>query len=995
MCAKSLLSVSIFFLCCLFSVSVFAQNRTVTGKISDRKNGSALDGVSVSVKGTTIGVITKADGSFKLSVPPNANTLVVTYLGYGREEVDITGKTNVNVSLASTSSNLNEVVVIGYGTQRIKDATGSVASLGTKNFNKGVITTPEQLLQGRVSGVQVTPASGEPGAGVTINIRGASSIRSNNTPLYVVDGVPLDNGGTSGGIDAGAGMSSARNPLSFLNPADIENISVLKDASATAIYGSRGANGVILITTKKGTKGQGFQLAVSTSVANPAKTYDLLNAADFVTYATKAGGTASVINKGGDTDWQDVIFRTGISQSYNLGYGNAGKSTIYRFNFGYDNQQGIVENSGLKRLTGRLNASQNLFKDKVRIDLNFTASNVKNQYAPITDNAGFEGSLIGAALLANPTYPIKNADGSWYNNSDANFRNPANMLEYINDRDNIDRYLTNIAGTWKIVKGLSYKLNFGYDNSSSKRQTYMDSRLIGYTGSQSIRNSPSIPAVTGDGRGIVQNQKLRSTTLEHTLTYDTKVGDHSFNVLGGYAYQVFKNYQFNDIWDSQIDKNKFPTSLADFAKHSVPYVYGDSSKYELQSFFGRVNYNYKEKYYATFTMRADGSSKFGENNKYGYFPAGALKWRISNESFAPKKVFDDLSLRLNYGQTGNQDGLAPYSSIVVWQAQLNGTNSQINAASPSLKWETTTSYGAGLDFAIVGSKLSGSVDYFHRSTADLLFLQDYPAPSVSAQRWVNLPGKVVNKGFDMSLNLQAIQHKNFTWEVLYNATFLKNSVEDFGGRVIPTGTVNGQGLSGAYAQTIRGGYALGSFYLPTFTGFDANGISQYANQGLSSIVGNSIPKFSTGLTNNFTMGKFNASIFLNAATGFVIYNNTANAYFLKGSLKNGRNVTYDAATSTENPLNSGSVSTRFLEKGDFLRLSNVSVGYTFSAANWKTIRSLRLSLTGQNIFLISSYSGLDPEVNTDHSLNGIPSRGIDFTAYPNARTFTLGLNAGF
>ncbi|MBS7563001.1 SusC/RagA family TonB-linked outer membrane protein [Mucilaginibacter sp. Bleaf8] len=993
MYAKSLLCAAVSILCCLLFLPAFAQNRTITGKVTDGKDGSTLPGVSVTVKGTSVGTVTQVDGSFRLSVPPGSSTLVVSSVGYERQEINLGSRTAVNVSLKGTTGNLSDVVVIGYGTQRVKDATGSVASLGPKNFNKGVISSPEQLLQGRVSGVQVTPASGEPGAGVSINIRGASSVRSGNNPLYVVDGVPLDNGGTSGGLDAGAGTSSARNPLSFLNPADIENISVLKDASAAAIYGSRGANGVILITTRKGSKGQGIQFTANTSVSSPAKKYDLMNAADYVKYATAAGADPAVIDKKGNTDWQDVIFRTAVSQGYNLGYGDAGKSTTYRFNFGYDNQQGIVENSSLKRLTGRLNASQNLFGDRVRIDLNFTASNVKNRYAPISDNAGFEGSLIGAALLSNPTYPIKNPDGSYFNNSDANFRNAANMLEYINDRDNLNRYLTNLSGTWKVIKNLSYKVNFGYDNNTAKRETFMDARLIGYTGSQSIRNSPSIPQVTGNGRGIEQNLKLRSTIIEHTLTYDKKFGSHALNLLGGYSYQQFKNYSFNNLAYGQKDKTAQASSLDDF--NTRPFAaFGDSSKYELQSYFGRANYTYKDKYFLTFTFRTDGSSKFGANNKYGYFPAGAFKWRVSDESWAPKKVFDDLSLRLNYGLTGNQE-FPPYASLAVSQYQLNGSTTIISNASPTLKWETKTQYGVGLDFTIAGGRLSGTVDYFHNSLKNVLFLQVYAQPSASTQRWVNLPGNVINKGVDYSLNFQAIKGRKFNWEIAYNGTYTQNTIKNFGNRVIITGDINGQGLSGAYSQVIRDGYPLGSFYLPTWTGYDANGISTYANDGLSSIVGSALPKFTQGLTNNFTYGRWNASLFINASTGFVIYNNTANAYFLKGSLKNGRNVSYDAATSNENPLNSGSVSTRFLEKGDFVRISNANIGYTFPTGSVKGIRTLRLSVTGQNLALITGYKGLDPEVNTNKSRDNVPSRGIDYTAYPNARTFTLGINAGF
>jgi TonB-linked SusC/RagA family outer membrane protein len=1011
MYAKNLLFAAVSILGCLLLHPVFAQNRTLTGKVTDSKDGSPLPGVTVAVKGTSAGTVTQADGSFRISFSQRSNTLVISSVGFERQEINIGNQTTINVALRSTTGSLSDVVVIGYGTQRVKDATGSVSSIGPKNFNKGVIASPEQLLQGRVSGVQVTPASGEPGAGITINIRGASSIRSNNNPLFVVDGIPLDNGGTSGGIDNGGGTSSPRNPLAFLNPADIENISVLKDASAAAIYGSRGANGVVLITTRKGSRGQGLQFTASTSVSNPAKKYDLIKASDYVRLATAAGANASVVDYKANTDWQDVIFRTGISQSYNLGYGNAtaGKNvTTYRFNFGYDNQEGTVEKSALKRLTGRLNASQALLNDKIRIDLNFTASQVKNSYAPITDNSGFEGSLIGAALLANPTYPVKNPDGTYFTvtptaDNSGSFRNPANMLEYIDDNDKINRYLLNLSGTWKIVKNLSYKVNLGYDRSTGDRKTFMDNRLYGYTGTTSIRSSNGIPSVSGNGRGIDYHLALKSSTIEHTLTYDNKFGQHALNILGGYSYQQFKNFGYNDIAYTQTNKTAIASSLDDYANRFIRY--GDSTKYELQSYFGRANYTYKDKYLVTFTFRADGSSKFGANNKYGYFPAAAFKWRISNEGFAPKKVFDDLSLRLNYGQTGNQE-FPPYASQALSRYDLDPARSPtiITNASPNLKWETTTSYGAGLDFAIFNSRLTGTLDYFYRTTKNLLFLQEYAQPSASARRFVNLPGNVINSGAEIGLTFQAVQGKDFNWEILYNATYVKNNVKNFGSRVVITGDINGQGLTGAYSQTIRDGYPLGSFSIPVFTGYDANGISTYQNNGLSAIVGSGIPKFNTGLTNNFTYKKFSASIFINGSTGFYVYNNTANAYFLKGSLKNGRNVTYDAANSPENPLNSGSVSTRFLEKGDFARLSNVTVSYLFPTGKMKGIKTLRIGLSGQNLLLITGYSGLDPEVNTNHGrlpvgitdpAYAIPSRGIDYTAYPNARTFTLSLNAGF
>ncbi|MFC0183850.1 TonB-dependent receptor domain-containing protein [Pseudarcicella hirudinis] len=469
-----------------------------------------------------------------------------------------------------------------------------------------------------------------------------------------------------------------------------------------------------------------------------------------------------------------------------------------------------------------------------------------------------------------------------------------------------------------------------------------------------------------------------------------KMGKDAINAVVGYSYQKFENYSWNHVGYGGTN-GEFNKNLGAFKKQ---LSWGDSTKSELQSYFGRVNYSIGDKYFLTGTLRVDGSTKFGTNNKYGYFPAFAGKWKIGNENFVPKSVFNDLAVRLNWGQTGNQEfpgGIAQ----AVSQHNYNGSDVPINAANPNIKWETTTTYGAGLDFAILDGRLSGSVDYFNKSTTDLLFLAVYAQPAAVKQRWVNLPGNVRNTGVEVGLNFQAVQAKSFTWEVLYNMTFLKNTIENFGSANINTGNVDGQGLSGAYAQRFSNGYALYSFYLPTFTGLDANGLGTYADNGASTIVGNPIPSFTFGFTNNFTFGKFNASLFFNGSSGFYLYNNTANALFLAGSLKTGHNVSYDVLNSNENPLNAGSVSTRFLEKGDFIRLANASVGYTFDLPASSKIKTLRVSLTGQNMFVITNYSGLDPEVNTNKAKDGVPSRGMDYTAYPKARTFTLGLNLGF
>jgi iron complex outermembrane receptor protein len=1006
---KHLLKVCFFAVICLFSLPVMAQNKIITGKVTDKKDGSPLIGVSVKTSlNSPGGAITNTDGDYRISVPGNATVLVLTYVGYVSQTVNIDGRTVVNVSMDASSKALNEVVVIGYGTQRVRDATGSVASLSPKDFNKGVIATPDQLLQGRIAGVQVTPSSGEPGAGATIAIRGAGSIRANDNPLYVIDGIPIDQSGTSGGYGVGAGSSSARNPLSFLNPADIENISVLKDASSAAIYGARGANGVILITTRKGRKGQGIQFSSNTSVASTAKRYDVLGRDAFLKAVASVGANAGPassggVDYGGNTDWQDQIFRTAVSQAYNLGFGGASNTGNYRASIGYDDQQGTVKNSSLKRLNARINASQSFFNSRLKFDLQSTFSNVKDQFAPITNNAGFNGSLIGAAIQLNPTAPVYDAQGRLFNLNGYNdagyptgnsFRNPVSLLNQIDDRDNINRYLNNLTMTLKLFEGLSYKGNFGADISRGLRKTFYDPKVIGYTDAIGIRDQ-NFPSPTGNGTAIYQYNQLTNYTTEHTLNYEKKFNNNStITALAGYSYQTFKNFNRNEFGFGTSKDGVLVKDYNDFKTH-LAYPVGDSSSYKLQSYFARVNYSYKDRYILTGTIRRDGSSRFGANHKYGNFPALAAKWRITSESFMPKDgFFDDLSLRLNYGKTGNQE-IPSYASLAVSQINYNGnSNPQIYLPNPDLKWQANTTYGAGIDFSIIKTRLTGSIDYFNKSVSDLLFYQDIAQPALSSRIYRNLDGDVINKGVEVGLNFAAVQGRTFTWDIGYNMTFIKNTLKNFKNYIV-TGNIDGQGLSGAYAQLITNGQPLYTFNVPNYAGLDANGFAIYP-QGIdvSSLQGSPNPKFTASLTNNFTYKNFSLSFFLNGATGFYIYNNTANAFFYKGNLVSGRNVTKDVAASNENPLNSGEVSTRFLEKGDFLRLSNATIGYTFQLKGSK-IKSLRASLTGQNLFLITNYSGLDPEINTDKQRNDVASKGIDYTSYPKSRIFTLGINASF
>ena len=972
----------------LVSASAYAQNKTISGTVTDGKDGQPLIGVSVAVKGTTTGTTTGTDGTYRISVPESTSTLVFSYLGYVTREMPIGSQTTMNVTLSPSSTSLSEVVVVGYGTQKAKDVTGSVTSLGAKEFNKGVINSPEQLLQGKIAGVQITPASGDPGAGINIRIRGTTSVRSGNNPLFVIDGVPLDGGNiTDGAADFGTGSEAARNPLNFLNPADIENITVLKDASSAAIYGSRGANGVVLITTKKGVAGQdNLNFSTSFSSSSALNTYDVMSASEFLTQAARTGADANALNKGGNTDWQNVILRNGLTQNYSLGFGGGTEKTLYRLSVAHSDQTGIMENSGLKRTTGRLNASHELLNNKVKIDMQLTASRLDDEYAANGDNAGFLGNILGAALAANPTIPINDKTNPSGFTQSADFRNPAAILALIKEGALTNKVLGNVGLNWKIVNGLQYKFNGGFDNSNSTRKTGI-SRLLDFDG------------IKDRGRAVNANRELSSYLLEHTLNYNTSIGEiHTLDALAGFSYQKFSNRGF------YLDARNFLTDEIPYSDN-IDGVNNDGSNKaftagsdrtgsELQSYFGRINYSLMSRYLLTATLRADGSSKFGANNKYGYFPSLAAAWRISEESFVPKDIFSDLKLRLGWGITGNQEFPAGITRAV-FSVNSSGSITQRNNPNPDISWEQTDQVSVGLDFGILNNRLSGSLDYFNKTTKDLLIQVNYAQPAAVDYKWINLPGKVKNKGFEFSLNYNAIQNDNFTWDVGANASFLDNKVTDFGNTIIPTGNIHGQGLSGAYAQRIADGLPLGAFYLPVFQGYDAEGLAIYPDEAAFRYVGSALPKNTFSLNNSFGYKNLSLSVFLNAVTGFYVYNNTANALFTKGSLKNGRNVTVDAANSPEAALNAPEVSTRFLEKGDFLRLSNATLSYRFNMANKTYIKGMSLNLTGQNLFLITNYSGVDPEVNTDKNRNGVPSLGIDYTSYPSARIFTFGASFDF
>lgn len=1020
MILKRLLRVILPALMLMASLAGQAQNKTVTGRVTDLRDKSPIAGASVVVKGSRTGTTTNADGSFTLSVPSSALSLTISSVGYGTIQISIGSNNKVEASLVAETGSMTDVVVVGYGTRRVKDLTGSVTRVGDKDFNKGQIATPDQMLQGRAPGVLVTPASGEPGAAATINIRGTGSISGAQEPLYVVDGVPLQQGGTLGSASGAEGGTTPKNPLMFLNPSDIESITVLKDASAAAIYGSRGANGVIIITTKAGRGGKKGQLDfnANTTIAQTARRYDLLSSEDFLVGAKKAnidGGAdplgaqeaVKAIDFGANTDWQDQIFRTAISNNYGLNWSYSNKGTTARLSGSYDNQNGIIKNTSLERMTARANLGQKLLNNKLKLETNITYSTAKNSYAPITNNAGFQGSLLGVALKANPTAPVYNPDGSFFT-SDGQ-RNAVQMLNYFTDNDNVNRFLGNFSAEYQIVKGLSYKAVLGLDQMESERISFADPRLpdgvygIGDIGVFGVQINGSANA--GNGRTTKQNLTSTSQLFEQYLTFDKSFGKHALNAVAGFSYQNFETkYTGKAGWGLNTAVGKpsdvFVKDFNNF-KNYVDFVPGYSSN-ELQSVFGRVNYTFADKYYLTATVRSDGSSKFGANNKYGTFPALAAKWDVMEESWAKNslgKVLGSFAVRANYGKLGSQDNLGAYAALNLQQVYSVRGGSPITRfiqqGNPDLKWEEVTTSGIGVDLTSKNGRFGLTFDYYNNMRENMLFFAPTPGGfAPTSYWWINLPGKVTNKGVELSLNVKAIDGPMFKWDFNYNMTTVNNSITGLPIQ-INTGEVSGQGLTGSFAQVLSNGSPIFSWYLPVFQGFDGNGIGRYENNSQNAIAGSALPKYFAGLTNNFSYGRWYLSVFLNTITGHYVYNNTANAFFLKGSLKNARNVTYDVFNGNENPFNGNGPSTRFLEKGDFVRLSNLNLSYNFDVSKLKGVRSLSAYFSGQNLALWSRYSGIDPEVNVDKSINGIPSRGFDYTQFPRPRLLTFGVNVGF
>jgi TonB-dependent starch-binding outer membrane protein SusC len=1044
---KFYLSFSRYFTVLLLFVTTMAwsQSRTVTGKVISAEDNAGLPGVNVLEKGTSNGTVTDANGSYSVTVGDNS-TLVFSFVGYASQEISVGAQSSINVTLQPDVTALSEVVVIGYGETTKRDATGAVTSIKAEDFNSGMISSPEQLIQGKTAGVQLTSVSGNPGDGVQLRIRGTNSIRSNNNPLFVVDGVPLAGGVQPASADLGFGSTGDTNPMNFLNPADIESISILKDASATAIYGSRGANGVVIITTKKG-KGTGLlEFQSQLSIASPASKYDLLDREAFLDGVEQFGGDRVARDAGADTDWQDYVTRTSISHKQNLSYSRGFKTATVRASLGYENQQGILQNSYMKRFTGKINAGKSFLNEDLNFDVAATFSHLNREDPPISGNAGFQGDLLGAAYSANPTWPTDpdfNPGGQ---------RSPANMLEYYRSTGETDRILTSLSADYKLTNALSAKATYGLDWSLGDRVTLLSGDAI---------NSGN--GVAGFGSGQLNENKNVNNLLELTMTYDKKVGSTDINIVGGYSAQSFRNqwfwatgkgytdygdfdkmedelrasYEAGDAAASALSDNYNNWGIADdlrggtqtsggfvssinvaektsersfFARPAgvtldgIGANFNDQTDY-LQSVFARTNFNIKGKYLITGTVRVDGSSRFGDEYKYGTFPSAAVAWQIHEEDFMPE-TFSTFKLRIGYGIVGNQDGLG-YGNFTLrrrWADVAVGDSREIQIPGERtegfknkfLKWEETAQTAVGIDFGFITDRLTGSFDWYKKETSDLLMQYTAAQPATANFLFQNLDAVVENKGWEFSLTYDAIKNDDVSLTFSGNISHNKNVVKDFAG-VFEAGRIYGQGLSEAFAQRVQEGEPLFSFYLRSFEGFDETG--QPITDDNQKFVGKSaLPTWNSGLSINGRVKKFDFAMYWAGQFGHYVYNNTKNAFFTAGSINVARNVTADVLTSGEAGAAEAAVSERFIEKGDFVRLQNLSFGYQLIKGG-QGVKSLRLSFNAQNLILITGYSGLDPEVSTSAAnyqlLNNLPTAGIDYGAYPRPRTFTFGLNATF
>ena len=982
------------------SVNTFAQQIVVKGIVKDT-TGEPIIGANVIVKGTTNGTITDFDGNFLLNAN-KGDIIIISFIGYRSQEAQAAA--SMNIILKDDTELLDEVVVIGYGSVKKDDLSGSVVAIKAEEMNKGAVTSPQELIMGKVPGLSVSQGDGAPGAGSTIRIRGGASLNASNDPLIVIDGIPVSN-------DAAPGTPNA---LATINPNDIETFTVLKDASATAIYGSRASNGVIIIQTKKGTQDK---IKVSYSgtftAKDPYKRIETLDAQSFreVMQAQYPEGTAQsadiqrILNvyPNQSIDWQDAIYQTGLSTDQNIGIAGKAGFMPFRISLGYNTEKGTLKTSKYERYTGAVNLSPKFFDNHLSVDINVKGTINKNRFA--------DSGAVGAAAFFDPTKPIydeENRYNGYWNwgivqgaQADLATQNPLSLLYDRNNHGTTKRSLGNIQLDYKIhgLEDLHANLNLGYDVAKTTGRNFVNSNSV---------QSSLDKTFTGLGQGNTWNNLRRNHLLDFYMNYAKNIESikSNFDIMAGYSWQHFY-YANHDITYSNPTEDLGAKEGYTYDENERHYIRDDHRRipYEnyLISFFGRLNYNFMDRYLLTATLRRDGSSRFSENNRWGLFPSAALAWTISNEPFmkATENVLSKLKLRLGYGVTGQQE-IGDYQYITSYSFSTNPNTTYLgttllkpNGYSPDLKWEQTTTYNVAIDFGFLNNRINGSIEYYQKHTKDLL----NTISAAAGTNFINLitanVGKMKNKGVEANVNAIAIQSKDFTWEVGYNITWNDSKIT----KLTTTFNPDYQGIDAGTNQKHQVGEMPGTFYLyqqvydengkPIQNAFvDRNNDGQITEADRYLTHKSPMAKVYMGFSSQFSYKKWDLGFNLRANFGNYVYNgvasgnSTSNNYGGKGFITNLYNGFQDTGFTLLN-TSEQMASDYFLENASFLKMDNLTLGYSFQNL-FAAKLSGRISASVQNVFTISKYSGLDPECGA-----------IDSNIWPRPRTYTIGLNLNF
>ena len=976
----SLLSVLMSF--CV--ITAFAQSGTVKGTVTD-DTGEPVIGANVVEKGSTNGTITDIDGNYTLQVTNMKGVLQFSFIGYNTTEENIDGRTTINVQLNSGVINLGEVVAIGYGTQTRREITGSVANVDEASFNKGISRDASDLLRGKVAGLSITSGSADITQGSMIRLRGTSTLMNDQGPMIVIDGVP------------GGDMST-------VSPADIESISVLKDASSQAIYGSRAAGGVILITTKKGTGARttvNYDGYVGIDVA--ANKPDMLNAAEWIDVNKQLGNYETdavqgiVNNYHADTDWFGEVLRTGFTQNHSVSLTGGSSTSNYRASYTYLDRQGVAKNNELRRHSFRFQVQQRALNNKLRLTLD-AAGTLTDMYRP-------QGGDFIRAYNMIPLYPVYNADGTWFEGANGALYNEYDMGNPVHAMaENYNKTKSSVFYgrgeiQYDIIDGLNIKANLYKSRAANDNSVW--NQATNYAGAGSNSNAT---------RNNWTNDRV---LMEWTLNFDKTFGDHKVGALAGYSWEnneYASHYSYVEGFDvTSMGADNIQTGN----RPKAGDVTSARNAYKLISFFGRATYSFKERYMLTATIRRDGSSKFGKNHKWGTFPSVSAAWGISQEPFMQNvKWVDDLKLRAGYGVTGNQDGLSPYKSLELYQAYgtyITGGSTKTafrvsQNANPDLKWEATHMFNIGLDFSLFNGRLGGTVEYYSKKTKDMLYNYSVPTPTYVYNTIAANVGDMTNKGIEVTLNWNVIRSRDFDWTTTLTFSHNENRVtrlsnDFYSTSAVYTGNPWIRGQSGQTSHIVEEGRSLGNFFNLKCLGLDADGHFIYEDVNHDGVVsdddrtyiGNALPKAEFGWTNNFTWKNWDFSFFLRGTLGNKVLNNPLAAYGTPNYIMGTNAMKNDNLTKIHE---SAKVSSFWIENGSFARLDNMTLGYTFDTKKLDWLSKARLYVTAQNLFVITGYKGLDPEVNYSSTSGLAP--GIEAREYfPKSRSFIFGVNLTF